>query len=123
MVRYGMVRYGMVRYGMVRYGTVRYGTVWCYIVSFSGEKKYDLMDYWNSTGLSGEEIVATYQKVSYDHLALLYNEVEENGGQQPVAAKKVREYKKDKILFDLPATPDCSVVVLCGTHINRSPAI
>ena len=81
------------------------------------------MDYWNSTGLSGEEIVATYQKVSYDHLALLYNEVEENGGQQSVAAKKVREYKKDKILFDLPATPDCSVVVLCGTHINRSPAI
>ena len=47
---------------------------------------YDLIDYWNSTGLTGEEIVNHYQKAVDSQLALLYLEEQDD---KTIAVKKV----------------------------------
>lgn len=54
----------------------------------SGEKDYDLIHYWNSTGIKGEEINSLYEKTVDDQLALLYLKERENGGQ-PINAVKM----------------------------------
>ncbi len=59
----------------------------CFI--FSDENKYDLINYWSTTGLSGEEITALYQKTVDDQLALLYLKEQEKGGETINAVKKV----------------------------------
>lgn len=56
---------------------------------FSDENKYDLVSYWNATGLTGEEITALYQKTLNDQLALLYLKEQEKGGEMIDAVKKV----------------------------------
>lgn len=66
--------------------------VWCYVLSLiSGEKDYDLIHYWNSTGIKGEEINSLYEKTVDDQLALLYLKERENGGQPINAVKMVRK--------------------------------
>lgn len=56
---------------------------------FSDENKYDLVSYWNATGLTGQEITALYQKTLNDQLALLYLKEQEKGGEMIDAVKKV----------------------------------
>ena len=56
---------------------------------FSDENKYDLVNYWNTTGLTGEEITALYQKTVDDQLAILYIREREKGGETINAVKKV----------------------------------
>ena len=56
---------------------------------FSDENKYDLVNYWNTTGLTGEEITALYQKAVDDQLAILYIREREKGGETINAVKKV----------------------------------
>ena len=56
---------------------------------FSDENKYDLVSYWNATGLTGKEITALYQKTLNDQLALLYLKEQEKGGEMIDAVKKV----------------------------------
>lgn len=56
---------------------------------FSDENKYDLVSYWNATGLTGEEITALYQKTLNDQLALLYLKEQEKGGEMIDAVKKL----------------------------------
>lgn len=69
---------------------------WCYVFSLiSGEKDYDLIHYWNSTGIKGEEINSLYEKTVDDQLALLYLKERENDGQPINAVKMVRK-KRDK---------------------------
>jgi hypothetical protein len=48
-----------------------------------------MIGYWNSTGLSGEEIVAKQQKVIDDQLALFYNEEVDQGENPKNALSKV----------------------------------
>lgn len=59
------------------------------VFHFSDENKYDLVNYWNTTGLTGEEITALYQKTIDDQLALLYLKEQEKGGETINAVKKV----------------------------------
>ena len=47
----------------------------------SGENDYDLIHYWNSTGIKGEEINSLYEKAVDDQLALLYLTEREIGRQ------------------------------------------
>ncbi|KAJ7337906.1 hypothetical protein OS493_008065 [Desmophyllum pertusum] len=56
---------------------------------YSDENKYDLVNYWNTTGLTGEEITALYQKTIDDQLALLYLKEQEKGGETINAVKKL----------------------------------
>jgi len=56
---------------------------------FSDENKYDLVNYWNTTGLTGEEITALYQKTVDDQLAILYIREREKGSETINAVKKV----------------------------------
>lgn len=71
--------------------------VWCYVFSLiSGEKDYDLIHYWNSTGIKGEEINSLYEKTVDDQLALLYLKERENGGQPINAVKMVRRKTRQR---------------------------
>jgi len=56
---------------------------------YSDENKYDLVNYWNATGLTGEEITALYQKTVDDQLTILYIREREKGGETINAVKKV----------------------------------
>ncbi|KAL9984671.1 hypothetical protein ACROYT_G006994 [Oculina patagonica] len=56
---------------------------------YSDENKYDLINYWGTTDLSGEEITALYQKTVDDQLALLYLKEQEKGGETINAVKKL----------------------------------
>lgn len=56
---------------------------------FSDESKYDLVNYWNATGLTAKEITALYQKTVDDQLAILYIKEREKGGETINAVKKV----------------------------------
>ena len=56
----------------------------------SGDDKYDLINYWNSTGFSGEEINTLYKKTVDDQLAVLYLKEQENGGEPINAVKTVK---------------------------------
>ena len=58
--------------------------------SISGDIKYDLLHYWKSTSLTGDEINAWYEKAVDDQLALLYLKEQENGRQLINAVKMVR---------------------------------
>lgn len=58
-------------------------------INFSDENKYDLVNYWNATELTGEEITALYQKAVDDQLAILYIREQEKGGETINAVKKV----------------------------------
>lgn len=62
----------------------------------SGEKDYDLIHYWNSTGIKGEEINSLYEKTVDDQLALLYLKERENGGQPINAVKMVRRKTRQR---------------------------
>lgn len=71
--------------------------VWCYVFSLiSGEKDYDLIHYWNSTGIKGEEINSLYEKTVDDQLALLYLKERENDGQPINAVKMVRKKTRQR---------------------------
>ena len=62
----------------------------------SGENDYDLIHYWNSTGIKGEEINSLYEKAVDDQLALLYLK-EREIGRQPINALRMvrkRHWKK-----------------------------
>lgn len=59
----------------------------------SGENDYDLIHYWNSTGVKGEEINSLYEKTVDDQLALLYLKERENGRQPINAVRMVRKKK------------------------------
>ena len=69
----------------------------------SGEKDYDLIHYWNSTGIKGEEINSLYEKTVDDQLALLYLKERENDGQPINAVKMVRKKNETmaKMIFNL----------------------
>lgn len=56
---------------------------------YSDENKYDLVNYWNATELTGEEITALYQKTVDDQLAILYIREQEKGGETINAVKKL----------------------------------
>ena len=56
---------------------------------FSDENRYDLVNYWNTTGLTGKEITALFQKTVDDQLAILYIKEQQKGGETINAVKKV----------------------------------
>ena len=67
-------------------------TLLCF-VCISDENKYDLINYWNSTGLTGEEINDLYKKAVDDQLAVLYLKEQETG-REPINAVRTVTRRK-----------------------------
>lgn len=59
---------------------------------FSAESKYDLINYWNSTGLTGEDINDLYKTSVDDQLAVLYVKEQEKFGEPTNALKVVIDF-------------------------------
>ena len=59
---------------------------------FSPESKYDLINYWNSTGLTGEDINDLYKTSVDDQLAVLYVKEQEKFGEPTNALKVVIDF-------------------------------
>lgn len=59
---------------------------------FSAESKYDLINYWNSTGLTGEDINDFYKTSVDDQLAVLYVKEQEKFGEPTNALKVVTDF-------------------------------
>ena len=59
---------------------------------FSAESKYDLINYWNSTGLTGEDINDLYKTSVDDQLAVLYVKEHEKFGEPTNALKMVIDF-------------------------------
>jgi len=59
---------------------------------FSAESKYDLINYWNSTGLTGEDINDLYKTSVDDQLAVLYVKEQEKFGEPTHALKVVIDF-------------------------------
>lgn len=55
----------------------------------SAENKYDLINYWNSTGSTGEDINDLYKSSVDDQLAVLYVKEQEKFGEPTNALKMV----------------------------------
>ena len=65
-----------------------------------------MIDYWNSTGLTGEQIVNRFQKTIDSQLALLYTEQADRGKNTRIPLKTVRRVQlgdmwKCEIVFRL----------------------
>lgn len=59
---------------------------------FSAESKYDLINYWNSTGSTGEDINDLYKTSVDDQLAVLYVKEQEKFGEPTNALKVVIDF-------------------------------
>lgn len=59
---------------------------------FSAESKYDLINYWNSTGLTGEDINDLYKTSVDDQLAVLYVKEQEKFGEPTNTLKMVIDF-------------------------------
>ena len=76
-------------------------------IDFSDENKYDLVNYWNATGLTGEEITALYQKTVDDQLAVLYIREQEKAGETIDAVKKVINLDNLRVIHFLLCSISC----------------
>ena len=74
---------------------------------FSDENRYDLVNYWNATGLTGKEITALFQRTVDDQLAILYIKEQEKGGESINAVKKVIWTICESLIF-FPCVPSAS---------------
>ena len=79
----------------------------------SGANDYDLIHYWNSTGVKGEEINSLYEKTVDDQLTLLYLKERENG-RQPINA--VRMVRKKRYI----GKTDRQVIICCALTKGNS---
>lgn len=61
-------------------------------LSLRDENKYDLINYWNSTGFTGDEINNFYKTTVDDQLAVLHFKEQEKFGEPINALKVVRGF-------------------------------
>lgn len=90
---------------------------------FSDENRYDLVNYWNATGLTGKEMTALFQKTVDDQLAILYIKEQEKGGESINAVKKViwticESFSDFLLVCSISFLNNCpfSFVVKCKKH-------
>ncbi|XP_068711774.1 TPR repeat-containing protein DDB_G0287407-like isoform X2 [Montipora foliosa] len=82
----------------------------------SGDIKYDLLHYWKSTSLTGDEINAWYEKAVDDQLALLYLKEQENGRQLINAVKMLHPLVYEISQFQM----DAGNVTAVQPFLNRA---